>query len=91
MVMLGAMDVSKAGRPLTDRENEVFRLIVNEGLDNHEISNRLGMAVRTVKFHAGNILDKFGVPDRCKLAIAFWSSKLEARGRPRLRRPSRRR
>lgn len=49
--------------PLRDREKEVLSLIA-EGLSNKEIAARLHVAVRTVKWHTGNIYGKLGVKTR---------------------------
>jgi len=59
---------------LTEREKEVFDLIVKEGLNNTEIADRLGITQRAAKFHASNVLRKMGTPDRLKLAVMFWQS-----------------
>jgi DNA-binding NarL/FixJ family response regulator len=56
----------------TDRESEVFELIVREGLSNPELARELGLSERGVKFHVGNVLRKAGTPDRLKLAVAYW-------------------
>lgn len=49
--------------PFTSREAEVIGLI-EEGLSNKEIATRLGIAEKTVKFHASNAFAKLGVHDR---------------------------
>lgn len=49
--------------PLTERELEVLRLIA-EGLSNQEISERLFLALNTVKGHNQIIFDKLGVQRR---------------------------
>jgi DNA-binding CsgD family transcriptional regulator len=64
-------------RVLTPREWEVFDLIVWEGLDNQEISESLGISVRSAKFHVGNVLRKMGTPDRLKLTVTYWRSRVE--------------
>jgi len=48
---------------LTRREAEVIGL-VKEGHSNKQIGARLNIRERTVKFHMGNILAKFGAQDR---------------------------
>ena len=52
---------------LTEREIEVANLIVIEGLDNKEISNRIFRSVVTVKNHATHIYRKFNVKKRAEL------------------------
>ncbi len=49
--------------PLSDRELEVLELIA-EGHSNQEIAQRLFIALRTVKWHSGNIYAKLGVKNR---------------------------
>jgi LuxR family maltose regulon positive regulatory protein len=54
--------------PLSQRELEVLQLIA-QGLSNHEISERLFLALSTVKGHNRNIFDKLQVKSRTE-AIA---------------------
>jgi two-component system, NarL family, response regulator LiaR len=49
--------------PLTEREQEVLRLMV-DGLSNAQIAERLVVTLSTVKFHIGNILMKLRVENR---------------------------
>lgn len=58
-----ALQADEKKRPLTLRETDVIRLI-GEGLSNKEIGTRLGIAEKTVKFHASNVFAKLGVHDR---------------------------
>ncbi len=53
---------------LSDRELEVLRLMA-KGKSNHEISEELCIAERTVKFHINNIFSKLGVGDRTQAVI----------------------
>jgi len=48
---------------LTDREIEVLELVA-EGFSNQYIADNLGITVRTVKFHTGNIYGKITVGSR---------------------------
>jgi DNA-binding NarL/FixJ family response regulator len=54
---------SPARARLTEREREILRLLA-EGLANKEISARLGIAERTVKFHVSEILARLGASNR---------------------------
>ena len=54
--------------PLTPRELEVLQLIVT-GLDNQEISQKLYIAVPTVKKHINRIFSKLGVDSRAKAIV----------------------
>ena len=51
---------------LTPREREVLKHIA-EGKQNKEISNFLGISVRTVQAHRTNLMDKIGAHDRTEL------------------------
>src|SRR5207244_6509368 len=55
--------------PLTAREEEVLRLVV-EGLCNKAISSRLGIAVCTVKSHLKSTFDKLNVESRTQAVAA---------------------
>lgn len=60
----------RAGR-LTERERDVLKCML-DGLNNHEIAERLFVSIGTVKFHISNIFQKLGVDSRVeavKLAI----------------------
>lgn len=57
MLMKGATDPL---RSLTDRENDVLRLMA-QGLSNDGIASELFVSHRTVEAHVGRILDKLGI------------------------------
>jgi DNA-binding NarL/FixJ family response regulator len=54
------------GEPLTRRETEILRLIV-EGNTNRQIGQELNISVRTVEGHRANIADKLGMHSRVEL------------------------
>lgn len=54
--------------PLTERELEVLRLIV-DGCSNAQIAERLYITVGTVKTHVRNILNKLCADDRTQVAV----------------------
>ncbi|MFM1928316.1 MAG: hypothetical protein RIR28_899 [Pseudomonadota bacterium] len=58
---------------LTQREREVM-VLVGEGLRNAEIGERLGIGLRTVKMHRGNIMSKLGVRNQGQLLKEYFSS-----------------
>ena len=60
---------------LTEQEKKIANLIVLEGLDNQEISERIFRALITVKKSAAQIYRKFGVHKRTEL-MAFFIRKL---------------
>lgn len=55
---------------LTHREDQVLRLL-DMGLSNQEIADRLGISVRTVKNHVHHILEKLGVRRRGEAVAEF--------------------
>ena len=54
--------------PLTEREREVLRLLL-EGASNREIAQRLFLSVNTVKRHVYNLCGKLGVQSRTQAII----------------------
>jgi len=68
------MDIFKA-RDLSDREIEIASLIVNEGLNNNEIANKLFLAPITVRKHASNIYRKFDVNDRTEFMAVVMKTR----------------
>jgi DNA-binding NarL/FixJ family response regulator len=65
---------------LTERETEVLTL-VGRGLSNDELAGALGISVKTVKTHIGNLLAKLHARDRAQLVIAAYESGLVAPNR----------
>jgi DNA-binding NarL/FixJ family response regulator len=60
---------SLSGEPLTGREAEVLRLVV-DGMGNKAIARRLDIAVGTVKSHLKGIFDKLNVDSRTQAICA---------------------
>ena len=58
----------KLGKPLTEREYDVLRLVV-KGKSNTEIALMLSISVHTVKAHVGSIMQKMAVSDRVQAAV----------------------
>jgi len=58
---------------VTPREREVLALL-EEGLSNKAIAERLGVAERTVRFHVGEILERLGARNRAQ-AVAYAKSR----------------
>jgi LuxR family maltose regulon positive regulatory protein len=54
--------------PLSQREIEVLQLL-EEGLSNKEIAQRLFISLRTVKYHATSIFTKLNVSNRTQAVI----------------------
>jgi DNA-binding NarL/FixJ family response regulator len=52
---------------LTDREQEVLRLLVSGVTSNSELARELGVSENTVKFHVRNILDKLHLHNRAQV------------------------
>ncbi len=53
---------------LSERERDVLRLL-GEGLDNHQIAERLHLGTTTVKHHVSNLLEKLGLENRVQAAV----------------------
>ncbi|MCA9860404.1 MAG: helix-turn-helix transcriptional regulator [Thermomicrobiales bacterium] len=62
-----AGDAAAASSPLTQRETEVARLLI-DGKTNPEIAHELFISERTVQSHVGNIMAKLGVNSRAAVA-----------------------
>ncbi|MEO0409418.1 MAG: response regulator transcription factor, partial [Cyanobacteria bacterium P01_A01_bin.135] len=58
----------QAENPLTDRELEVLKLIV-EGRSNPEIAAALYISLSTVKAHIRSVMNKLAVDDRVQVAV----------------------
>ena len=56
------------GPQLTDREQEVIRLVV-QGKSNREIADALVISEKTAKAHISNIHGKLGLDDRTQMAV----------------------
>lgn len=65
--------------PITKREKEVFRLVV-DGFSNAEISSHLDISPHTVKNHLTNIFKKLNVSDRVQAMRCFISVNLNLDG-----------
>lgn len=63
------------GADLTQRERELLALMAR-GLSNQEISNRLAIAMPTVKFHVTNILAKLHADNRTEAVLTALKHKL---------------
>jgi LuxR family maltose regulon positive regulatory protein len=59
---------SPLAEPLTEREREVLRLLL-EGASNREIARRLVLSVNTVKRHVYNLCGKLGVQSRAQAIV----------------------
>lgn len=60
---------------VTRREREVIAMLVDEGLSNCEIGERLGIDERTVKNHLRKIFFVLGIESRVQLAV-WWHTEL---------------
>jgi NarL family two-component system response regulator LiaR len=60
---------------LTEREREIL-LLMAEGKSNQEIADTLFIALKTVKTHVSNILNKLGVNDRTQAVIYAFKHQL---------------
>lgn len=67
ILVRSATQQSKPGWDLTQREQEVLKLIV-EGNTNQQIAQSLTISIGTVRFHVSNILSKLGASNRTEAA-----------------------
>jgi DNA-binding NarL/FixJ family response regulator len=58
---------ASAGAPLTEREQEVARLVAG-GATNREIAQVLFLSPKTIERHVSNVFKKIGVRNRAELA-----------------------
>lgn len=77
----GGADTALAARieRLTEREREVLRC-VGSGMNNQEISERLGIGPATVKTHVSSLLSKLGLRDRAQAVVFAYESGLATIG-----------
>ena len=66
---------------LTTRENEVLKCLLT-GLSNKLIADRLGISLRTVEMHRGNMMDRLGVDNLAEALTLAMEAGLKA-GQPR--------
>lgn len=59
---------------LSDREYDIL-LLVEEGLNNKEIAEKLYLSEGTVRNYISNMLEKLGLRDRTQLAIYYYKMK----------------
>lgn len=74
----GAAPVAAAERitsQLTEQEKKVLELIVNAST-NKEIGEKLGISIRTVKTHTGNIYGKLGLKNRAQCVKLIREAKI---------------
>ena len=65
---------------LTDREQDVLRLLVEGTTSNRELAERLGVSENTVKYHLRNILDKLHLQNRAQVVGYAVRNGLLSRG-----------
>lgn len=65
----------KPHEELTEREREIL-LLIAEGKSNQEIADELFIALKTVKTHVSNILNKLNVNDRTQAVIYAFRHQL---------------
>lgn len=76
----GKASRASEAQPLSDREREVLRLIA-EGLSYKEMSDRLGISVKTVETHRERIKGKLNLHSRAELVrYALEQGLLRSRG-----------
>lgn len=63
-------------KQLSVKESEVFNYVV-EGYSNKEISVRMSITEKSVKFHTTNIFKKTEVNSRYKLISSYYQDKIK--------------
>lgn len=61
---------------LTPRESEVLELLVNEGMDNKELGQTLGIQADTVKRHIYMLMNKLGYSTRLEMVVRTLQQRL---------------
>jgi LuxR family maltose regulon positive regulatory protein len=61
------------GETLTNREYEIYEILISTDFNNQEIADKLFISLHTVKFHAGRIYIKQGVTGRLQLIFKEWA------------------
>ncbi len=64
----GSNEHDEVASSLTDREDEVLRLVA-KGMSNAEIASTLFLGEATIKTHVSNVLVKIGVRDRVQVVV----------------------
>lgn len=78
---LAAERRSTVGVPvLTGREDQILQLL-ETGMSNRQIAEKLGIEVRTVKNHMHNIMAKLGVHRRGEAVAVYRGARLQPAGR----------
>jgi DNA-binding NarL/FixJ family response regulator len=77
-----AAPAAPALESLTDRENEVLRLVA-QGLANPDIGTRLHITEATVKTHLNRTMSKLGLSSRAQAVVLAYESGLVVPGGPR--------
>jgi FixJ family two-component response regulator len=65
-----ADQLPKGFEALTPRESQILRLVVS-GLRSQQIADQLGITLRTVKMHRGNIMGKMRVESMAQLLALY--------------------
>lgn len=65
------MSKLKTSHNLTNREIEILHLLA-EGWSNQHIASTMGLTIRTVKYHTGNIYSRIEVKSRSEAIVWAW-------------------
>jgi two-component system, NarL family, response regulator LiaR len=75
LIQATRLPAEKVGFDLTEREREVLALMT-QGLNNHEIAERLVVSKSTAKFHVSSILSKLSSASRTEAVAIALQNKL---------------
>lgn len=63
------VQATEPGIVLTNRQQQIFDIVMSRGCSNKHVARILGLSESTVKLHMSAILKKYGVKNRTQLAV----------------------
>lgn len=62
---------------LTNREQQIYDLIIGEGLNQYKLAKKLSIKPRTIEKYITQILNKYGVKNQRELIIQHYKHLIE--------------